>query len=199
MEGRKRKEGARELHPLEEGTSPARRGPPPSTCPACGVDGLVSARAKSEDGDDGPGSHGDTSLQPVAGQSAQMAHNLSEVRVRGSNLAMDTLPRLGGPPYSPRAPALSDQVAITRWRLMAMSPKEPDLGQGSPPSAGLTRQSTVLFLPDTGGWCRLTCNLLTVLGFLHEKAGVRPSSVGSTEPPARASAEGTALLHMGWP
>lgn len=53
-----------------------------------------------------------------------------------------------------------------------MSPKEPDLGQGSPPSAGLTRQSTALFLPEMGGWCRLACNLLTVLGFPYEKAGV---------------------------
>lgn len=51
-----------------------------------------------------------------------------------------------------------------------------------PPSAGLTRQSTALFLPDMGGQCRLACNLLTVLGFPYGKAGSRPSSEGSTEP-----------------
>lgn len=57
-----------------------------------------------------------------------------------------------------------------------MSPKEPDLGQGCPPSAGLTLQSTALFLPDLGGWCRLACNLLTVPWPPSEKAGIHPSS-----------------------
>lgn len=131
-----------------------------------------------------------------------MAHALNEVR-SGVRTWPWTLCHGWGPLHgaateppglhSPRGPALPDQVATTRRRLLAMPPKEPDLGRGSPPSAESTRQSTALLLPDPGGGCRLACNVPTILRFPYGKAGPRPSSGGSPKPPARASAEGTAL------
>lgn len=206
-----RKKGQRELNSLEEETSPACRGSATCTCPACCFDGLVSPRVKSEDRDDGPSGHRDTSLHPVAGHSAQMAHDLSKVRVRGSHLAMDTVPRLGGPPWCCQgAPWTLQPTGTCPLGPGGHHPVEAhgNVPQRARPGAGLP---TVCWV-NTSKHCALPAGPgrmvppgmqlanCPVASFRESRLPPLPStSVGSTEPPARACAEGTALLHVGWP
>lgn len=97
----KQKEGKSELGSFDRDSFQLVGDPSPPLLSACCSDertGLVSTRAKSADLDEGHTSHLDTSQHPALCWLAQVANDANEVEVVGSNLPMDTLPRLGEPP-----------------------------------------------------------------------------------------------------
>lgn len=132
-------------------------------------------------------SHLDLSQHPTLCQWAQVANDVNEVKVTGSNLARDTLPRPGESPLCNQGAPWTLQPLWTSPRrlgshhpdgaVMTMGPGEPELEHGSP-STPLCKQLKAVrssCLPrgrGVGGWSGATpmCNLQSVYSLLREKS-----------------------------
>lgn len=146
-------------------------------------------------------SHLDLSQHPTLCQWAQVANDVNEVKVTGSNLARDTLPRPGESPLCNQGAPWTLQPLWTSPRrpgshhpdgaVMTMGPGEPELEHGSP-STPLCKQLKAVrssCLPrGQGGGCLVLppCAICKVFIVSLGKSQPPPpfTTVGSAERPA---------------